>query len=175
MTSRGVMIPVPGTFARTMMILVVGGGMVIAAASLNPADSQAQPAPAVLPIETVASETPAFLGTIEGGHYRIDVYVGRSGPLYTVHDLQGLLLAHLLSGDELRERFPALDPRAMSAQANTDSALDDLEPAANWPDHNAEDGDALREPLDTAPDLGEPIAPDATEPDEAAPPAEPGH
>ncbi len=49
-----------------------------------------------------------LLGEIESGEHTVKFYATEDGPLYTVYDKSGRMLAELLTPDQIADRFPAL-------------------------------------------------------------------
>jgi hypothetical protein len=131
--ARTILIPttLAGPWARAGAILIAGGAFVGAASLFAPDVTTAQPSdsaaftPAPLPAPA-EDRIPAYLGTLSGAGYTVDVFVGRTGPLYTVKTLTGETLDTLITGDRLSVRYPNLSIRDMHASAGplpaTDSA-----------------------------------------------------
>jgi hypothetical protein len=69
------------------------------------------------------AKLPAFLGSLTSASYRIDVYVGRDGPLYSVSDHAGKVLADRVHSDEVYARFPELNLPAMHAEAGNQAEI----------------------------------------------------
>ncbi len=49
-----------------------------------------------------------LLGQIESGEHTVKFYATEDGPLYTVYDKSGSMLAELLTPEQIADRFPAL-------------------------------------------------------------------
>ena len=49
-----------------------------------------------------------LLGEIESGEHTVKFYATEDGPLYTVYDKSGSMLAELLTPDQVADRFPTL-------------------------------------------------------------------
>ncbi len=49
-----------------------------------------------------------LLGQIESGEHTVKFYATEDGPLYTVYDKTGYMLAELLTPDQIADRFPTL-------------------------------------------------------------------
>lgn len=130
--NRTYLIPAPltGRWARAAAIVMVGGLFASAASLMGPDRSSATviemargpSAGEEMAAELAAAKAakmPAFLGSLTSHTYRIDVYVGRNGPLYTIADLNGKVLAEQIRSDEVYARFPELDAEAMHAGVPT--------------------------------------------------------
>lgn len=81
----------------------------------------AQPVPSALdraPQNTqrlIPSAEPAFVGSLLGVNYQLDIFLTPSGGRYTVRTASGDLLAELISQDQLYREFPDLDVDQMHA------------------------------------------------------------
>lgn len=121
---------VTGPWARALVIVLVGGIFASAASLVGPEASRATTGasnPGVgadsFAADQLASarlaKLPAFLGSLTSASYQIDVYVGRDGPLYSIADHRGTVLADRIRSDEMYARFPELDLPALHAEAGT--------------------------------------------------------
>jgi hypothetical protein len=148
MASRGLLIPMPTTLMRAGALIIGGGVVVVAANTITPRWSEARPIEAerAMPVAAGAGSEmaglPAYMGTLHGTTYEIDVFMGRKGPEFTVKDLAGTVLARGLSTAELQERFPTVDPSSVNgeaaseyveAPAETDLPVDEIAPDAGQP------------------------------------------
>lgn len=127
---RTILIPTrfTGPWARGAAIVLIGGIFASAASLVGPDSSRATTDNAVtVPgaegnaegrmAAARSAKLPAFLGSLTSASYRIDVYVGRNGPLYSVADHEGNVLADRVRSDEVYARFPELNLPAMHAEA----------------------------------------------------------
>lgn len=124
MPSRGLLIPMPTTLIRATVLLLAGGAVLLAANTITPRGSEAHTIdPSQMPDlageRSTAMTLPAYMGTLRGTQYEIDVYMGRKGPEFTVKDLTGKELARGLSADELQAQFPTVDPATLNAGATS--------------------------------------------------------
>jgi hypothetical protein len=114
-----------GPYARALGILVVGGALALAGHFIGPAATEATPVPLGHSRVGVTSESfansvrlPAYLGSLSSRGYQVEVYLGRTGPLYTVFDLSGRVLAMELNAEALYARFPELDVKTLHAEGD---------------------------------------------------------
>lgn len=77
---------------------------------------------------TVTSTRP-LLGTLTGSPYFVWVYAGPSGPLYTVADRQGRILATEVDAETLYERVPDVSVRSLQLQAGVPGPLMMVDPS----------------------------------------------
>ena len=94
-------------------VLCVGAFLVMASI-FAPDRLQAQLDVVPAPVELVRPSRYSFdfpmtlLGEIESGEHTVKFYATEEGPLYTVYDKSGGMLAELLTPDQIADRFPAL-------------------------------------------------------------------
>ncbi len=92
------------------------GAFLVMASIFAPDRLQAQldviPAPVVIdphPRHSSAFlEAVTLLGEIQSGEHTVKFYATEYGPLYTVYDKSGNLLAELIRPDQIADRFPTL-------------------------------------------------------------------
>lgn len=105
----------------------MAGGLLTAAASLiGPEPSSASSVQLGAGTRRVAGDPfanavklPAYLGSLTSRGYKVEVFIGRVGPLYTVSDLSGSVLATHLNADALYARFPELDVSTLHAEGDS--------------------------------------------------------
>lgn len=132
---RTILIPSLFNGPKGRALAILSGGVVIAAAAafIDPFQSRATPVAAERMFAESSERTaalnaakaakwPAFLGTLTGDRFMVDVYIARNGPLYTVKDLQGQVLATQLDSEEVYARFPELQLNDL--HADTEPARD---------------------------------------------------
>lgn len=117
---------------RAALILGAGGLAVFAGSLIVPVTTSATPlslraegpVAGAYRVESPmrAMKMPAYIGTLTGRDFAVDVYIGRKGPLYTVKDETGSVLGVLLTSEEVHERFPDLDIGGMNADYREASA-----------------------------------------------------
>ncbi len=123
-----------GPWARAFAIVLVGGIFASAASLVGPDASRATTVGAIAGAGSTGdaaahlaaarlAKLPAFLGSLTSASYRIDVYVGRDGPLYSVSDHEGRILADRVRSDEVYARFPELNLPAMHAEAGNQAEI----------------------------------------------------
>ncbi|MBL8747296.1 MAG: hypothetical protein JNK58_13195 [Phycisphaerae bacterium] len=137
--ARTILIPTrfSGPWARAAAILIAGGVLAAASALIGPASSSArtlspdaqtnsalQSARQASLDAARAAKWPAYLGSLTGARHTVEVYVGRNGPLYTVKDNSGTILATQITSEEVYARFPDLTLRDMHAEAEPARASD---------------------------------------------------
>ncbi len=73
---------------------------------------------------TEAIEGARSLGRVEGRQYTVEIVTSPAGPLYTVYDRDGRLLAERLTAEQVAEQFEGLPLPAIRADvdANIDHA-----------------------------------------------------
>lgn len=116
MSGRGLLIPMPTTLVRAGALILGGGAVLLAANIVVPRGSEAKPIDntdvrgGVTQAGSQTGSLPAYMGTMQGARYTIDVYMGPRGAEFTVKDLAGNLLAQGLTSEELQKRYPANEP-----------------------------------------------------------------
>lgn len=133
LTRQGIPMPV----AKVAAVVAIGAIVIGIAGLFTPDTSSATPAaqsqnsvdaPAVSRAAQV--RYPALIGTVTGPTHQIDVLITRRGTAYTVRDSNGKTLATEITLDELRDRFPTLDPSTVTAEADLpDTELEEPLPA----------------------------------------------
>ena len=105
----------PPTLEKIVLSVALGLGFLFMASIFAPDFSQATPpAQPASPGSVDPHEGLAALGTIEGERYRVQVYGGASGPLYTVYERDGVEpLGVLMTQSDVGRRFPELQLDAM--------------------------------------------------------------
>lgn len=71
-----------------------------------------------------AVKMPAFMGTLTGWRYKVDVYMTRNGSAYTVKDREGTILGEMLTSEALAARFPDLDIPSLHAGSESTQEAD---------------------------------------------------
>lgn len=129
---RTILIPttLPAHWSRALAILLSGGVVVAAANLIGPGRTEATIVPSVNPIaeepSAHAGRLPAYLGTLQSSRYTVDIYIARKGPLYTVRDDAGRVLASQISSEELHSRFPELNVDRMHAGSASGRSSDPI-------------------------------------------------
>lgn len=86
-------------------ILLVAAGCITVFVTIEPQQGRATLMPAMDQPE------PALpMGTLEGRHYDLRIESTTGGPVYTVVDEEGVVIAERLPFEELAARFPTLAP-----------------------------------------------------------------
>jgi hypothetical protein len=76
---------------------------------------------------TIATSRP-LIGTLTGSPYYIWVYAGRTGPVYTVANKQGRILAQELTADELYAQLPEVAVDQLHLQPGDGKAVMMVDP-----------------------------------------------
>ncbi len=132
LTSR---LPLP--FVRALVVLGFLAVFYTAASLFTPDRSAATPV-ASLAIDASGSvsndrsnaerllprTTPAYVGSLSGVNFTLDIYLAPAGPRYTVKDAAGNTLAEQITSDDLYRSFPDLDVDQMHADIPANLASD---------------------------------------------------
>lgn len=78
---------------------------------------------------TIKSARP-LMGTLTGSPYFIWVYAGENGPLYTVADREGRILATEVDADTLYERVPEVSVQSLQLKTGNPGPLMMVDPAS---------------------------------------------
>lgn len=81
----------------------------------------------------VVTSTRPLLGTLTGSAYFVWVYAGATGPVYTVADREGRILATELDADALYERLPEVSVTTLQLQPGAPGPLMMVDPASQQP------------------------------------------
>ena len=117
------------------MVLFVGAFLVMASI-FAPDQLQAQldvvRQPVVLdgPSRYSSNFAMTLLGQIESGEHTVKFYATEDGPLYTVYDKTGYMLAELLTPDQIADRFPTLP--LTDAHADVPLKIIGTDVGSNW-------------------------------------------
>lgn len=111
---------------RSLAVLGFIAVFYTAASLFTPADSTATPAQPISSARDrsfantqrlIPTTQPAFVGALIGAHGTLDIYITASGARYTVKSPDDVVLAELLSADELYRQYPEFDIDHMRADA----------------------------------------------------------
>ncbi len=96
-------------------VLLVGAFLVMASIfAPDPLQAQLDGVPKHVVIERPSRYSSDFLlamtllGEIESGEHTVKFYATEDGPLYSVYDKSGRMLAELITPDQIADRFPTL-------------------------------------------------------------------
>ncbi len=123
---------------RFVAAVLFVGAFLVMASIFAPDRLQAQleviPTPVVIaPQHRYSSaflEAVTLLGEIESGEHTVKFYATEHGPLYTVYDKSGNVLAELITPDQIADLFPTLP--LTDARAEVPLKIIGTDVGANW-------------------------------------------
>ena len=106
---------VPMPIVRSLTALGFLGLFFVIASIVRPVASTATLSPTGS--QTAQAAAPAYIGSLEGPVYRVEVFITPEGTRYTVVAGDESVLAKLIDADELAYGFPELDFQGMHADS----------------------------------------------------------